>query len=66
MLLGEANGNDVVPWFGWTVGDFAGPVLHVVGLDVHLAGTLDGQPQAAVSCAPAHSFPDQLLKSQLT
>lgn len=52
VLLSEADGDDVVPWFGGTVGDLAGPVLHVVRLDVHLAGTLDGQSQATVSCGP--------------
>lgn len=50
MLVGELDVDDVISWFGGTVGDSAGAVVHVLTVDVHFAGTLDGQTQTTVTC----------------
>ena len=51
MLVGELDVDDVVPGLRGAVGHLAGPVLHVVTVDVHLTGALDRQPQAPVTLA---------------
>lgn len=49
MLVGKLDVDDVVPWFRGAVCDLAGAVLLVLCVDVHLAGTFDGQAQATVT-----------------
>lgn len=49
VLVGEFNVDDVISWFGGAVGDLAGAVLLVLSVNVHFAGSLDGQAQTTVS-----------------
>lgn len=49
VLVGKLDVDDVVSRFGWTVGDFTGAVLHVLTVNVHFTGTLDGQTQTSVT-----------------
>lgn len=50
VLVGELDVDDVISWFCGAVGDLAGAVLLVLSVDVHFAGSLDGQTQATISC----------------
>lgn len=49
VLVGELDVDDVISWLGGAVCDLAGAVLLVLCVDVHFAGTFDGQAQAAVA-----------------
>lgn len=49
MLVGKLDVNDVVSRFSWTVGDFTCAVLHVLTVNVHFTGTLDGQTETPVT-----------------
>ena len=51
VLVGELDVDDVVSRLRGAVGHLAGAVLHVVTVDVHLTGALDGQAQAPVTLA---------------
>lgn len=60
MLVSKLDVDDVVSWFSGAVGDLAGAVLQVLCVDVHFAGTLNGQTQATIACD--HSTQAQRLK----
>lgn len=49
MLVSKFDVDDVVSWFSGAVGDLAGAVLLVLRVYVHLAGSFDGEAEAAVS-----------------
>lgn len=49
VLVSELDVDDVISWFSGAVCDLAGAVLLVLSVDVHFAGALDGQTQAAVA-----------------
>lgn len=49
MFVSKLDVDDVVAGLGGTVGDFAGAILHVLTVNVYLAGTLNGQAQPAVT-----------------
>lgn len=51
MFVGKLDVDDVVAGLSGAVGDLAGAVLHILTVDVHLAGTLDGQAQPTVAWA---------------
>ena len=50
VLVSELGGDDVNPRHGGEVGDLAGAVLQVLGLDVHLARAFHRQGDASVTC----------------
>lgn len=49
MLVSKFDVDDVISWFCGAVGDLAGAVLLILGVDVHFAGALNGKAQATVS-----------------
>lgn len=49
MFVSKLDVDDVVARLGGAVGDFAGAILHVLTVNVHLAGALNGQAQPAVT-----------------
>lgn len=50
VLVGELDVDDVVARLRGAVGDPARAILQVLCVDVHLAGTLDGQAEPTVAC----------------
>lgn len=49
MFVSKLDVDDVVARLGGAVGDLAGAILHVLTVNVHLAGALNGQAQPAVT-----------------
>lgn len=49
VLVGKLDVDDVGARFGGAVGDFAGAILHILTVDVHLAWAFNAQPQAPVA-----------------
>lgn len=50
MLVSKLDVNDVISWFGGTVGDLTGAVLLVLSVNVHFTGAFNGQAQATIAC----------------
>lgn len=49
VLVSKLDVDDVISWLGGAVCDLARAVLLVLCVDVHFAGTFDGQAQATVT-----------------
>lgn len=49
MLVSKFDVDDVISWFGGAVGDFAGAIFLILGVDIHFARSLNGEAQATVS-----------------
>ena len=49
MLVSKLDVDDVVAWLSGAVGDLTGAVLHVLAVNVHFTGALDGQAQSTIT-----------------
>ena len=49
MLVCELDVDDVIARLGGAIGDLTGAVLLVLGVDIHFAGSLNGQAQATIA-----------------
>lgn len=58
MLVSKLDVDDVISWLGGAVCDLARAVLLVLCVDVHFAGTFDGQAQAAVTYGGSNTGED--------